>query len=95
LRKPYSGTNSTVWSWNQQKPPYPRRLSGEGLTVRVVYDHSGMPQNFIACDRGQVLLMPPALVDWVDEDHSFYGAYRANGQGRAAYDPAMMVALLI
>src|SRR6516162_9003662 len=25
----------------------------------------------------------------------FYGAYRANGQGRAAYDPAMMVALLL
>src|ERR1019366_4959650 len=69
-----------------------------------------MPQNFIACDRGQVLLMPPALVDWVPEDHlvwtvlgavdqmdldAFYGAYRSNGQGRGAYDPAMMVALLI
>ena len=25
----------------------------------------------------------------------FYGAYRANGQGRAAYDPAMVVALLL
>src|ERR1035437_2655562 len=64
-----------------------------------------MPQNFIACDRGQVLLMPPALVDWVPEDHlvwtvlgavdqmdwdAFYGAYRSNGQGRGAYDPAMM-----
>src|ERR1039457_5381201 len=69
-----------------------------------------MPQNFIACDRGQVLLMPPALVDWVPEDHlvwtvlgavdqmdldAFYGAYRSNGQGRGAYDPAMMVALLL
>jgi hypothetical protein len=64
-----------------------------------------MPQNFIACDRGQVLLMPPSLADWVPEDHlvwtvlgavdqmdlgEFYGAYRANGQGRAAYDPAMI-----
>lgn len=54
--------------------------------------------------------MPPSLVDWVAEDHlvwtvlgaveqmdlsAFYGAYRANGQGRAAYDPAMMVALLL
>ena len=54
--------------------------------------------------------MPPSLVDWVSEDHlvwtvlgavdqmdlsAFYGAYRSNGQGRAAYDPAMMVALLI
>jgi hypothetical protein len=64
-----------------------------------------MGQNFIGCDRGQVFLMPPSLTDWVPEDHlvwtvlgavdqmdlaGFYGAYRANGQGRAAYDPAMM-----
>ena len=49
--------------------------------------------------------MPPSLADWVSEDHlvwtvlgavdqmdlsAFYGAYRSNGQGRAAYDPAMM-----
>jgi transposase len=69
-----------------------------------------MGQNFIACDRGQVMLLPPSLTDWLPEDHlvwtvlgaveqldldAFYGAYRANGQGRAAYDPAMMVALLI
>ena len=69
-----------------------------------------MGQNFIACDRGQTFLMPPSLSDWVPEDHlvwtvlgavdqmdlaGFYGAYRANGQGRAAYDPAMMVALFL
>jgi transposase len=69
-----------------------------------------MAQNFIGCDRGQVLLLPPSLSDWLPEDHlawtvlgavdqmdlaAFYGAYRANGQGRAAYDPAMMVALLL
>src|ERR1039457_5202718 len=69
-----------------------------------------MSQNFLTCDRGQVLLMPPSLADWVDEDHlvwtvleavkrmdltGFYGAYRANGQGRAAYDPEMMVGLLL
>src|ERR1700760_1678888 len=69
-----------------------------------------MPQNFIACDRGQSMLLPPDLMDWVPEDHvvwsilgaveqvdlsAFYGAYRANGQGRAAYEPSMMVALLI
>jgi hypothetical protein len=28
-----------------------------------------MPQNFIACDRDQVLLMPPSLQDWLPEDH--------------------------
>ena len=67
-----------------------------------------MAQNFISCDREQVMLLPPSLTDWLPEDHlvwtvlgaveqinldGFYGAYRANGQGRAAYDPAMMVAL--
>jgi transposase len=69
-----------------------------------------MPQNFIACDRGQTMLMPPDLTQWVPDDHvvwsilgavdqmdlsSFYGAYRENGQGRAAYEPSMMVALLL
>jgi transposase len=69
-----------------------------------------MSQNFVGCDRGQVLLLPPSLADWVDDDHlvwtvleavekmdltSFYGAYRANGQGRASYDPEMMVGLLM
>jgi hypothetical protein len=65
----------------------------------------GMAQNFIACDRGQSMLLPPDLTDWVPDDHvvwsilgavdqmdlgAFYGAYRANGQGRAAYEPSMM-----
>src|ERR1700755_1043825 len=69
-----------------------------------------MPQNFIACERGQTMLMPPDLADWVPDDHlvwsilgavvqmdlsEFYGAYRENGQGRAAYEPSMMVALLL
>jgi hypothetical protein len=69
-----------------------------------------LPQNFIACDRGQTMLMPPDLSDWVPDDHvvwsilgavdkmdlgAFYGAYRENGQGRAAYEPSMMVALLL
>ncbi len=69
-----------------------------------------MPQNFIAVDREQTFLMPPSLLDWVAEDHLvwtilssvkemdlsvFLGAYRADGHGRPAYDPAMMVALLL
>jgi transposase len=69
-----------------------------------------MPQNFIACDRGQMMLMPPDLTEWVPDDHvvwsilgavdqmdlsAFYSAYRENGQGRAAYEPSVMVALLI
>ena len=69
-----------------------------------------MAQNFLACDREQVLLMPPSLRDWLPEDHlawfvlaaveemdlaAFYVAYRDDGHGRPAHDPAMMVALLL
>jgi transposase len=69
-----------------------------------------MRQNFIAWDRDQAYLMPPSLLDWVSEDHlvwsilgsvdemdliEFYADYRADGHGRPAYDPKMMVALLL
>jgi transposase len=69
-----------------------------------------MSQNFLACDREQELLLPPSLREWLPEGHlawfvidavgqldlaAFYGAYRADGHGRAAHDPAMMVALLL
>jgi transposase len=69
-----------------------------------------MAQNFIACDREQELLLPPSLREWLPEGHlawfvidavaqldlaAFYFAYRADGHGRAAHDPAMMVALLL
>ena len=69
-----------------------------------------MAQNFIACDREQELLLPPSLREWLPEDHfawfvleavgevdlaAFYSAYRADGLGRAAHDPAMMVSLLL
>jgi transposase len=69
-----------------------------------------MAQNFIGCDREQVFLMPPSLREWVPEDHlvwtileaveemdlsDFYADYRADGHGRPAYEPSMMVALLL
>ena len=69
-----------------------------------------MAQNFLACDRDQELLLPPSLREWLPEGHlawfvidavaqldlgAFYAAYRVDGQGRAAHDPAMMVALLL
>lgn len=69
-----------------------------------------MPQNFLECDREQAMLLPPSLREWLADDHlvwlvldvvgeldlaEFYGAYRADGHGRAAHDPAMMVALLL
>jgi transposase len=66
--------------------------------------------NFLLCDRDQELLLPPSLREWLPEDHlawfvldaveemdlnAFYGAYRDDGWGRAAFEPAMMVALLL
>jgi len=69
-----------------------------------------MALNFVGCDRGQLLLMPPSLTDWLPENHlvwtilgaveqmdleRFEAAYRLGAAGRAPYDPAMMVALLM
>lgn len=69
-----------------------------------------MPQNFLACDRDQVMLLPPDLREWLPQNHlarfvielvgeldlqPFYSAYRADGHGRAAFDPSVMVALLL
>jgi transposase len=69
-----------------------------------------MPQNFIECGREQVFLMPPDVREWLPEGHlawfvidavaemdlsAFYAAYRQDGHGRAACEPAMMVALLL
>jgi transposase len=69
-----------------------------------------MAQNFIGCDREQVLLLPPDLRDWLPAGHlagfvietveeldleGVYAYYRRDGRGRPAHDPAMMVALLL
>ena len=55
-----------------------------------------MPQNFLACDREQELLLPPSLREWLAEDHlawfvigavggldlaAFFAAYRGTGRG--------------
>jgi transposase len=69
-----------------------------------------MAQNFLGCDRDQVFLLPPSVDEWLPADHfarfviaaveemdlaAFYVVYRADGHGRPAHDPAMMVALLV
>ena len=69
-----------------------------------------MSPRFLGCDREQAFLLPPSLDEWLPEDHfarfvigaveamdlsAFYGDYRADGHGRPAHDPAMMVALLV
>jgi transposase len=69
-----------------------------------------MPRNFISADREQSFLLPPSVRDWLPEDHlawfvidavgvmdlaAFYVSYRADGHGRAAYEPSVMVALIL
>jgi transposase len=69
-----------------------------------------MAQNFIACDREQELLLAPSLREWLPQERlawfvldaveamdlsAFLAGYREDGWGRAAHDPAMMVALLV
>jgi transposase len=71
---------------------------------------SGMGARFIGGDREQVFLLPPSVRDWVSDDDlvwtvleaveeldlsAFYADYRQDGHGRPAYEPSMMVALLL
>jgi transposase len=69
-----------------------------------------MGPSFIACDREQSFLMPPDVREWLPVDHfawfvieavaamdldAFYAVYRGDGRARPAYEPAMVVALLL
>lgn len=69
-----------------------------------------MAQNFIESRREQGFLLPPDVRDWLGPDHlawfvidavegmdlsAFYGAYRADGHGGAAYEPSVMVAVIL
>jgi transposase len=69
-----------------------------------------MGQSFLSCDREQAMLLPASVADWLPEGHlarfvigvverldlaAFYAVYRADGSGRPAHDPAMMVALVL
>src|SRR6266487_2957795 len=69
-----------------------------------------VPQNFLYSQRDQPLLMPVDMREWLPEDDLVYVVldavatldlgefcrhYRADGHGRAAFDPEMMVALLL
>lgn len=66
--------------------------------------------NFMGGDRDQLFLMPPSVVDWLPAGHlawfvvdvvneldlsGFTARYRADGRGGAAYDPAVMAAVLL
>ncbi len=69
-----------------------------------------MPANLREADRDQQFLLPPSMADWLPEDHlawfvidivgeldlsAFYVSYRDDGRGGAAYDPALMLGVLI
>ena len=69
-----------------------------------------MPQNFLFPQRDQPLLVPVDMCEWLPEDdlvfvvldavatvdlEECYRSYRADGRGRAAFDPEMMIALLL
>ncbi|MDP2949490.1 MAG: IS1182 family transposase [Chloroflexota bacterium] len=69
-----------------------------------------MAYNLLPCDREQSYLLPPSLREWLGEGDlawfvldavgqmdlmEFYAVYRDDGWGAAAYDPAMMVGVLL
>ena len=100
-----SGAASREEGQSERECRVGERMSRNYCAVRRVYDHSGMALNFIGCDRDQSFLLPPDVRDWLPEGHlawfvldavagmnlgEFYAAYRADGVGRRAYDPAML-----
>ena len=69
-----------------------------------------MAYNLLGWDREQGYLMPPSMREWLREEDlawfmvdavdqmelgQFYAAYRNDGWGAAAYDPEIMVAVLL
>jgi transposase len=68
-----------------------------------------MEKTFKSCDRKQMLLLPPSLLDWLPEGHlahfildvveqldlsKIYASYKGDGRGQPPYEPSMMTALL-
>jgi transposase len=68
-----------------------------------------MEKTFKSCDRKQMLLLPPSLLDWLPEGHlahfildvveqldlsKIYASYKGDGRGQPPYEPGMMTALL-
>ena len=69
-----------------------------------------MALNIREVERDQLWLMPPSVAEWLPEDHlgwfvldviseldlaEFYAAYRDDGRGGCAYDPALVLAILV
>ena len=69
-----------------------------------------MAYNIKTINREQIYLMPPSLQEWLPEKdmawfiidvveqidlRAYYRKYRADGRGQEAYDPSMMIALMV
>lgn len=69
-----------------------------------------MAYNLIAAERDQMFLLPPTLTEWLPPTHLVYQVidaveqadmkpflrrYNADGVGQAAYEPAMLISLLL
>ncbi len=69
-----------------------------------------MAYNFLRCDRDQPFLLPPDLRDWLPQNHlawfildvvdqvdlaPFYRAHRDDGHGHPAYDPKLLLGVLL
>ena len=69
-----------------------------------------MAYNFLACDRDQAFLLPPDLRDWLPQGHlawfvadvidqldlaPFYQAHRDDGHCHPAYDPKLLLGVLL
>jgi transposase len=69
-----------------------------------------MAYNFLGCDRDQPFLLPPDLRDWLPQGHlawfvldvvdqldlaPFYRAHRDDGHGHPAYDPKLLLGVLL
>jgi transposase len=85
-------------------------MSTNGLIKQSNHLGSAMAYNFLPCRRDQAFLLPPDLREWLPADHlawfvldvvdqldlgPFLAAYRADGHGRAAYDPRMLLGVLL
>ena len=69
-----------------------------------------MAYDFLACNRDQAFLLPPDVRDWLPSDHlawfvldvvdqldlhPFLAAYRADGHSHPAYDPKLLLGVLL
>jgi transposase len=69
-----------------------------------------MAYNFKECNRDQIYLLPPTLQEWLPSKdlvwllldavaemdlRAFYEKYREDGKGQSAFEPSMMVSLLL